>query len=72
MSKAYIQLKQSIKIGDSNAIELAGDFVLMDDNITAETIAGQLVIPRFNLLCAVLLADDTDLATLGNDVHIVN
>jgi len=72
MSKAYIQLKQSIKIGDRNVAELVGDFVMIDDNITAETLVGALIIPRFNLLCAVMLADDTDLASLGDDVHVVN
>lgn len=72
MSKAYIQLKQSIKVGDQRVTELAGDFTMVDGNATAETIAGTLVIPSHNFLAVVLLADDTDMAALGDDVLVVN
>jgi len=72
MSKAYIQLTQSIKVGDQRVTELAGDFTMIDGNATAETIAGLLVIPSHNFLAVVLLADDVDLATLSSDITIVN
>lgn len=71
-SKALIQVKEQIIVGDQKYSQIAGSFDLIDDTIWMETVFGLLVFKVDNVAFCLLLPEDFDMSSLDSSVLVVN